>query len=117
MFKLLISMPPQIALAIAIIFEVIATSFIPKAEQFTKLVPSTVVIVGYAVAFFLLSITVKTMPVGIVYAIWSGAGIVLVATISYFAYGQRLDLPAIIGIGLIISGVLVVNLLSNTVSH
>ncbi len=97
--------------------KVIATSFIPKAEQFTKLVPSTVVIVGYAVAFFLLSITVKTMPVGIVYAIWSGAGIVLVATISYFAYGQRLDLPAIIGIGLIISGVLVVNLLSNTVSH
>lgn len=117
MFKLLISMPPLVALAIAIVFEVIATSFIPKAEQFTKLLPSTIVIIGYAVAFFLLSITVKTMPVGIVYAIWSGAGIVLVATISYFAYGQRLDLPAIVGIGLIISGVLVVNLLSNTVSH
>lgn len=117
MFKLLTSMPPLFALSIAIIFEVIATSFIPKAEQFTKLVPSTIVIIGYAVAFFLLSVTVKTMPVGIVYAIWSGAGIVLVATISYFAYGQKLDLAAIIGLGLIIAGVLVVNLLSKTVSH
>ena len=117
MFKLLTSMPPLIALAIAIFFEVIATSFIPKAEQFTKLIPSVIVIFSYAIAFFLLSVTVKTMPVGIVYAIWSGAGVVLVATISYFAYGQRFDLPAIIGMGLIIAGVLVVNLLSNTVSH
>lgn len=117
MFKLLTSMPPLVALSVAIIFEVIATSFIPKAEQFTKLVPSVIIITGYAIAFFLLSVTVKTMPVGIVYAIWSGSGIVLVATISYFAYGQRLDLPAIIGIGLIIAGVLVVNLLSKTVSH
>lgn len=117
MFKLLTSLPPLVTLSIAIIFEVIVTSFIPKAEQFTKLVPSVIIIIGYAIAFFLLSVTVKTMPVGIVYAIWSGSGIVLVAVISYFAYGQRLDLPAIIGIGLIIAGVLVVNLLSKTVSH
>ncbi|GAA06637.1 QacE family quaternary ammonium compound efflux SMR transporter [Photobacterium leiognathi subsp. mandapamensis] len=117
MFKLITSMPPFLALSIAIVFEVIATSFIPKAEQFTKLVPSTVVLVGYGVAFFLLSVTVKTMPVGIVYAIWSGAGIVLVATISFFIYGQRLDLPAIVGIGFIIVGVLIVNLLSKTVGH
>lgn len=117
MFKLLTSMPPFLALSIAIVFEVIATSFIPKAEQFTKFIPSAVVLVGYAVAFFLLSVTVKTMPVGIVYAIWSGAGIVLVATISFFLYGQRLDLPAIVGIGFIIIGVLIVNLLSKTVGH
>jgi small multidrug resistance pump len=76
-----------------------------------------VVGIGYAVAFFLLSVTVKSMPVGVVYAIWSGAGIVLVATVGYFAYGQKLDLAAIVGIGLILSGVLVVNLLSKTVGH
>ncbi|HIF9342576.1 TPA: DMT family transporter [Photobacterium damselae] len=117
MFTMLTSLPPFIALSIAIVFEVIATSFIPKAEQFTKLVPSIVVLVGYGVAFFLLSVTVKTLPVGIVYATWSGAGIVLVATIGYFFYGQKLDLPGIIGIGFIIVGVLIVNLLSKTVSH
>ena len=117
MFKLLVSMPPAMALIIAIISEVIATSYIPKTEQFTKLTPSVIVAVGYAIAFFLLSITVKSMPVGIVYAIWSGAGIVLVAGIGYFAYGQKLDLPALAGIALILSGVLVVNLFSNTASH
>ncbi|MCP3700210.1 MAG: QacE family quaternary ammonium compound efflux SMR transporter [Aliivibrio sp.] len=117
MFKLLVSMPPAMALIIAIISEVIATSYIPKTEQFTKLTPSLIVGGGYAIAFFLLSITVKSMPVGIVYAIWSGAGIVLVAGIGYFAYGQKLDLPAIAGIALILSGVLVVNLFSNTAGH
>ncbi|EHN70807.1 QacE family quaternary ammonium compound efflux SMR transporter [Aliivibrio fischeri] len=117
MFKLLVSMPPAMALIIAIISEVIATSFIPKTEQFTKLTPSLIVAVGYGIAFFLLSVTVKSMPVGIVYAIWSGAGIVLVAAIGYFAYGQKLDLAGIIGIGLILSGVLVVNLLSKTAGH
>ncbi|MFC5080914.1 Multidrug transporter EmrE [Vibrio thalassae] len=117
MFQTLVSLPPAIALSIAIVTEVIATSFIPKTEQFTKLAPSLVVGIGYAVAFFLLSVTVKSMPVGVVYAIWSGAGIVLVATVGYFAYGQTLDLAAIVGIGLILSGVLVVNLLSKTVGH
>ena len=117
MFKMLVSMPPLVALSIAIVCEVIATSSIPKTEQFTKMMPSTVVIIGYGIAFFLLSVTVKSMPVGIVYAIWSGAGIVLVATISFFIYGQRLDLPAIVGIGFIIVGVLIVNLLSKTVGH
>ena len=82
MFKMLVSMPPLVALSIAIVCEVIATSSIPKTEQFTKMMPSTVVIIGYGIAFFLLSVTVKSMPVGIVYAIWSGAGIVLVA-VSY----------------------------------
>lgn len=69
-------MPPMLALSIAIVCEVIATSYIPKTEQFTKVMPSTVVLIGYGIAFFLLSVTVQTMPVGVVYAIWSGAGIV-----------------------------------------
>ncbi|NMU18807.1 QacE family quaternary ammonium compound efflux SMR transporter, partial [Vibrio parahaemolyticus] len=115
MFKMLVSMPPMLALSIAIVCEVIATSYIPKTEQFTKVMPSTVVLIGYGIAFFLLSVTVQTMPVGVVYAIWSGAGIVLVATVGYFVYGQRLDLPALVGIGFIIAGVLIVNLLSKTV--
>ncbi|EGQ9761433.1 SMR family transporter [Vibrio alginolyticus] len=117
MFKMLVSMPPMLALSIAIVCEVIATSYIPKTEQFTKVMPSTVVLIGYGIAFFLLSITVQTMPVGVVYAIWSGAGIVLVATVGYFVYGQRLDLPALVGIGFIIAGVLIVNLLSKTVGY
>lgn len=117
MFKMLVSMPPMLALSIAIVCEVIATSYIPKAEQFTKMMPSTVVLIGYGIAFFLLSVTVKTMPVGVVYAIWSGAGIVLVATVGYFVYGQRLDLPALVGIGFILTGVMIVNLLSKTVGH
>ncbi|MDF5607392.1 multidrug efflux SMR transporter, partial [Vibrio parahaemolyticus] len=103
MFKMLVSMPPMLALSIAIVCEVIATSYIPKTEQFTKVMPSTVVLIGYGIAFFLLSVTVQTMPVGVVYAIWSGAGIVLVATVGYFVYGQRLDLPALVGIGFIIA--------------
>lgn len=117
MFKILVSMPPMLALSIAIVCEVIATSYIPKTEQFTKMMPSTVVLIGYGIAFFLLSVTVKTMPVGVVYAIWSGAGIVLVATVGYFVYGQRLDLPALVGIGFILTGVMIVNLLSKTVGH
>ncbi|MGR5131659.1 DMT family transporter [Vibrio alfacsensis] len=110
-------MPPMIALSIAIVCEVIATSYIPKTEQFTKMMPSTVVLIGYGIAFFLLSVTVKSMPVGIVYAIWSGAGIVLVATVGYFLYGQKLDLAAIVGIGFILTGVMIVNLLSKTAGH
>ncbi len=117
MFKMLVSMSPMLALSIAIVCEVIATSYIPKTEQFTKVMPSTVVLIGYGIAFFLLSVTVQTMPVGVVYAIWSGAGIVLVATVGYFVYGQRLDLPALVGIGFIIAGVLIVNLLSKTVGY
>lgn len=117
MFQTLVSIPPTLALSIAIVAEVIATSFIPKTEQFTRLTPSLVVAIGYGIAFFLLSVTVKSMPVGIVYAIWSGAGIVLVETIGYFVYGQKLDLPAVIGIGFIVSGVLIVNLLSKSIGH
>jgi len=104
-------------LFIAICAEVAATSALKSAEGFTRLVPSVVVVAGYAIAFYCLSLTLKTMPVGIAYAIWSGVGIVLVAAIGAIFLGQKLDLAAIVGLGLIIAGVLVVNLLSNTVSH
>ncbi|MFG1418774.1 SMR family transporter [Xanthobacter sp. V0B-10] len=104
-------------LAVAIVAEVIATSALKSTEGFTRLVPSVVVIIGYVVAFYCLSITVRELPVGVVYAIWSAVGIVLVAAFAWLYYGQTLDLPAVIGLGLIIAGVAVVNLFSKTVAH
>ncbi|MEP9367873.1 SMR family transporter [Xanthobacter sp. VNH20] len=106
-----------VLLLIAITAEVIATSALKAAEGFSKPVPSVIVVLGYAVAFYCLSLTLKVLPVGIAYAIWSGVGIVLVAAIGLVVYGQKLDLPAVIGLGLIIAGVLVVNLLSKSVPH
>lgn len=100
----------------AIIAEVIATSSLRHSAQFSKLGPSLVVIIGYGVAFYLLSIVVKTMPTGIAYALWSGLGVVFVAGIGW-ATGQKLDLAAIAGIGLIVAGVIVINLFSGTGSH
>jgi small multidrug resistance pump len=104
-------------LLIAIVAEVIATSALAKSNGFTILAPSLVSAVGYAFAFYLLSLVTKTMPVGIVYAVWSGAGIVLVALTGWLIFGQKLDLPALIGLALIIAGVLIINLLSKSVSH
>lgn len=104
-------------LAIAIIAEVIATSSLKACEGFTRLWPSVVVVVGYAVAFYFLSLTLRSLSVGIVYAIWSGAGIVLVSIIAWILFGQKLDLPAILGIALIITGVAVINLFSKSVAH
>lgn len=101
----------------AIVCETIATSFLKESEQFTRLVPSLITVAGYVCAFYLLSICLKTMPVGIAYAIWSGLGIVLISIIGALAFGQHLDLAAWIGIGLIIAGVLVVNLFSSSVPH
>ncbi|PWR03474.1 QacE family quaternary ammonium compound efflux SMR transporter [Meridianimarinicoccus roseus] len=106
-----------IYLVIAILAEVAATTALPASRQFTQLWPSILVVVGYATAFFFLSLTVKVMPVGIVYAIWAGLGIVAVAVLGVVIYGQRLDLAAIAGMGLIIAGVLVINLLSSTTGH
>ncbi|MDT3250231.1 SMR family transporter [Serratia sp. root2] len=106
-----------IYLTMAIVAEVIATTMLKASEGFTRLWPSLVVVVGYAVAFWGLSMVVKTMPLGIVYAIWSGMGIVLVSIAAIFVYQQKLDLPAVIGMGLIIAGVLVINLLSKTAAH
>jgi len=96
-------------LAIAIVSEVIATSALKAAEGFTQLVPSIVVVVGYAAAFYFLSLTLRTLPIGIAYAAWSGIGIVLVSMIGWFVYRQPLDTAAIIGISLIIIGVVILN--------
>jgi len=104
-------------LAIAILAEVIATSFLKSCECFTRVWPSVVVLVGYAFAFYFLSLTLRSLSVGIVYAIWSGAGIVLVSIIAWIFLGQKLDVPAIIGIALIVAGVAVINLFSKSVAH
>jgi small multidrug resistance pump len=104
-------------LIVAIAFEVVATSALKMTDGFTRLTPSLVTLVGYGFAFFFLSLTLRTMPVGVVYALWSGAGIVLIAAIGYFFFNQSLDLPAIIGLTLIVAGVLVVNLFSRTLGH
>lgn len=104
-------------LAIAIVGEVIATSFLRASAGFTQLGPSVVVVVGYFVTFYFFSLALQTIPVGIGYAIWSGVGIILVSIIAFFAYGQSLDLPALIGIGLILAGVLVINLFSHSSVH
>ncbi len=103
-------------LAIAILAEVAATSALKASEEFTRLLPSTIVIVGYCVAIYFMTLVLRVIPVGITYAVWSGLGIVLVAISSYFLYKQTLDLPALIGIGLIISGVVVIHLFSKSVS-
>lgn len=105
-----------IFLSIAILAEVIATSALKSSEGFTKLLPSMIVIIGYGVSFFFLSLTLNTIPVGIAYAIWSGTGIILISLIGYFFFKQTLDLQAITGIILIISGVIVINLFSKSVS-
>ena len=104
-------------LLIAIVGEVIATSFLRASAGFTQLAPSIVVVVGYCVTFYFFSLALQTIPVGIGYAIWSGVGIVLVSIIAYFAYGQSLDLPALLGIALILAGVLVINLFSQSSAH
>jgi small multidrug resistance pump len=106
-----------IYLAVAIVSEVIGTSALKASEGFSRLWPSVIVVVGYASAFYFLSLTLKTIPVGVAYAIWSGAGVALIALIAWVFYGQVLDLPAIIGLLLIVAGVVVLNLFSNTVSH
>lgn len=104
-------------LTIAIIAEVIATSALKSSAGFSKLMPSMLVVLGYAVAFYFLSLVLKSVPVGVAYAIWSGLGIVLISIVGAVIFGQKLDLPAIIGMLLIVSGVFVMNVFSNSVSH
>ncbi|GGY63931.1 multidrug efflux SMR transporter [Pseudoduganella sp. SL102] len=104
-------------LAIAIVAEVIATSALKASEGFTRTIPSILVVIGYGVAFYMLSLTLRTIPMGVVYAIWSGAGIVLITLVGYFLFQQRLDLPALVGIGLIVAGVLVMQLFSKSTAH
>ncbi|WP_063607727.1 DMT family transporter [Verrucomicrobium spinosum] len=101
----------------AIILEVIATSYLQKTEQFTKPLPTVVTTLCYAGAFYFLSISLKTLPVSIAYAIWSGLGIVLIAAVGWIVFKQKLDTPAIIGLGFIIIGVVIVNGFSKSVAH
>ena len=104
-------------LVIAVVGEVIATTALKSSAGFTNLVPSLVVVSGYAIAFYFLSLTLHAMSVGIAYAIWSGVGIILVAGIAWGWQGQRLDGPAMLGMALIIAGVVVMNLFSRSVAH
>lgn len=104
-------------LSIAIVGEIIGTSFLKSSDGFAKLGPTLISIGSYAVAFYFLSLTLRTVPVGIAYAIWAGVGIVLIAAVGYVFHGQKLDLPASIGIGLILTGVIIINVFSKTVSH
>lgn len=104
-------------LLIAIVAEVIATSSLKAADGFTRIGPSLLVVAGYGVAFYCLSLTLRTIPIGITYAIWSGLGIVLVSLVGWLVYQQRLDAPAVVGMALIVSGVLVLNLFSRASAH
>ncbi|WP_132259121.1 DMT family transporter [Paucimonas lemoignei] len=106
-----------IFLFIAILTEVIATTALKASDGFTRLWPSALVVAGYGIAFYCLALTLRTIPMGIAYAIWSGVGIVLISAIAWLWYGQKLDMPAILGIGLIVAGVMVINLFSKSVAH
>lgn len=110
-------MSKWLLLSIAIIAEVFGTSFLKSSEGFTKLWPSIAVIVGYVVAFYFLSLSLKVIPVGIAYAIWAGIGVVLIALIGWIVFSQKLDIPAIIGISMILGGVVVLNVFSSSITH
>lgn len=104
-------------LALAIIFEVVGSSFIKASDGFTKLFPTAIIGVTYLICFYFLSLALKTIPLGIAYAIWGGMGIVLTAIISVLVFKQKLDIPAIIGIALIVAGVVVMNFFSKSTAH
>jgi small multidrug resistance pump len=102
---------------VAIISEVLGTSALKAADGFTRFWPSLIVVAGYASAFYFLSLTLRTMPVGVAYAIWSGAGVTLITLIAWFFLGQKVDIPAIVGIALIVAGVVVLHVVSQSVTH
>ncbi|WP_317204179.1 DMT family transporter [Janthinobacterium sp.] len=104
-------------LVIAIVAEVIATSALKASDSFSRLLPSIVTITGYVLAFWCMSLTMRVLPTGIVYALWSGAGIVLISTVGWIWFKQTLDWPAMLGMGLIIAGVVVINVFSKSVAH
>ncbi|ANF52186.1 multidrug transporter [Chryseobacterium glaciei] len=106
-----------IYLILAIVFEIIATTFLKKSEEFSKLLPSIVTVIGYSAAFYFLSLTLRQIPVGITYAIWSGVGIIFITIIGIVAFKQVPDLPAIIGIALIVIGVIIINIFSKMGTH
>lgn len=106
-----------IYLLIAIVAEVIATSALKPADGFTKPLPTAIVFVGYGTAFLFLSLTLRTIPIGVTYAIWAGLGIALITAIGWLVFGERLDPFALLGIGLIVAGVLVINIFSKAAAH
>ncbi|MGB8857165.1 MAG: multidrug efflux SMR transporter [Burkholderiales bacterium] len=105
-----------IFLSFAIVAEVIATTALRAADGFTRVTPALIVVAGYATSFYFLSLTLRTIPMGVTYAIWSGVGIVLISIAGFVIYNQRLDAAALTGIGLILAGVLVMQLFSKTLS-
>ncbi|MCV2881233.1 SMR family transporter [Actibacterium sp. XHP0104] len=104
-------------LLIAVVAETIGTASMQASQQFTRLWPSVLVVVGYGVAFYFMAQTLKYMQVGMVYAIWSGLGIVLIAIFGWLIFGQKIDLGGLVGLGLIVAGVLVIHLFSKTAMH
>lgn len=110
-------MPAYLILILAVAAETIGTTALQASQQFSRLWPSVLVVVAYAISFYLLSMTLKIMPVGVVYALWSGLGIVLIAIIGLLVFGQKLDLPAVIGIAMILGGIIVIQLFSQTSPH
>lgn len=105
---------PLVSLFIAIIAEVLATTALKSSNGLSRLLPSIAVVFGYAISFYFLSITLKSMPTGIAYALWSGIGIILISLLGWFVHKQSLDLPAMLGLALIIAGVFVINFFSNS---
>ena len=110
-------MQAYMALGLAIVAEVIATSALKASEGFTRPGPSAIVVLGYGLAFYCLSLTLRTVPVGVAYAVWSGLGIVLITVAGYVLYRQRIDAAALIGMALIVAGVAVIQLFSKTTTH
>ena len=104
-------------LALDIVAEVIGTSALKATEGFTRPGPTLIVVIGYGIAFYLLSLVLRTLPVGVAYAIWAGMGIVLVTLVALLVYGQRPDPPAVLGIALIVTGVVVIQLFSRVAVH
>lgn len=106
-----------IYLFIAILAETIGTTALQASQQFTRLLPSLLVVVAYAISFYLLAMALRSIPVGIAYAVWSGLGIVFIAAIGFLVFGQKLDLPAVLGMGMILAGILVIHLFSRVAPH
>ncbi|WP_420007322.1 SMR family transporter [Xanthomonas sacchari] len=104
-------------LLVAILAEVVATSALKASEGFTRLWPTLLALCGYGIAFYLLSLTLRSVPVGLAYALWSGIGIVLISLLAWWRFGQALDMPAIVGMALIVAGVVVINVFSRSAPH
>ncbi|MDA7429800.1 SMR family transporter [Primorskyibacter aestuariivivens] len=110
-------MPAYLALILAVAAETIGTTALQASQQFSKLVPSIIVVLAYGVAFYLLALSLRVIPVGVAYALWSGLGILFIAVIGFVVFDQRLDWPAILGMGMIVAGIAVMQLFSQTVTH